>query len=253
MPRRALTPQPRRFLAVPDVPCSATILRQTLLQAFAVNPRLAASVLDDQGHLRANVAVFIDGRRCTDRIALDDALAAPAYPPQPDGAPGPAWTPGRVWALEAVHGTWWAGTLPGGLFRSADAGRSWQRVTARWEVPEPARWAGGGVDVPGLHSICPHPGKPRELLVGVSCGGAWTTRDDGAVQDPHRIVRCAGQPAVLWCQHHCGIWRSRDNGATWQRITAPLSSFAGRRARAACARNHAAAAGAGPASALPPN
>ena len=76
MPRLVFTPQLRRFLAVPDVQCSATTLRQALMQAFAVNPRLAGYVLDDQGHLRANVAVFIDGRRCTDRIVLDDALAA---------------------------------------------------------------------------------------------------------------------------------------------------------------------------------
>ena len=76
MPRLVFTPQLRRFLAVPDVQCSATTLRQALQQAFAVNPRLAGYVLDDQGHLRANVVVFIDGRRCTDRIVLDDALAA---------------------------------------------------------------------------------------------------------------------------------------------------------------------------------
>ena len=76
MPRLVFTPQLRRFLAVPDVQCSATTLRQALMQAFAVNPRLAGYVLDDQGHLRANVVVFIDGRRCTERIVLDDALAA---------------------------------------------------------------------------------------------------------------------------------------------------------------------------------
>ena len=49
---------------------------------------------------------------------------------------------------------------------------------------------------------------------------------DGAIQDPHRIVRCAARPEVLWCQHRCGIWHSSDSGRTWQRITtAPLSSF----------------------------
>ena len=98
--------------------------------------------------------------------ASDDAgatwqeLAAPAYPPQPDGAAGPAWTLGLVWSLEAAHGIWWAGTLPGGLFRSADAGQSWQLVTSLWNVPERACWFGGGYDVPGIHSICPHPDKP---------------------------------------------------------------------------------------------
>ena len=30
-------------------------------------------------------------------------------------------------------------------------------------------------------------------------------------QDPHLIARCAAEPNVLWCQHHCGIYRSTDN------------------------------------------
>ncbi len=187
--------------------------------------------------------------------ASDDAgatwheLPAPAYPPQPEGAAGPAWKLGLVWALEAARGTVWAGTLPGGLFRSGDGGDSWQLVNSLWQVPERAEWFGGGYDVPGIHSICPHPSQPGEMVVGVSCGGAWTTHDDaeswtltatgmladfmpperagdGAIQDPHRIVRCSARPEVLWCQHHCGIWRSGDSGATWQRVTsAPLSSF----------------------------
>ena len=50
--------------------------------------------------------------------------------------------------------------------------------------------------------------------------------DDQNIQDPHRIVRCAAAPEVLWCQHHCGIWRSTDGGANWGEVTgAPVSSF----------------------------
>jgi photosystem II stability/assembly factor-like uncharacterized protein len=46
------------------------------------------------------------------------------------------------------------------------------------------------------------------------------------VQDAHRIVRCAGAPDVLWCQHHGGIWRSTDNAASWHEIEgAPVSNF----------------------------
>lgn len=31
---------------------------------------------------------------------------------------------------------------------------------------------------------------------------------------------------MLWCQHHNGIWRSTDAGASWQEVTAaPLSNF----------------------------
>jgi hypothetical protein len=187
--------------------------------------------------------------------ASDDAgvhwheVAAPAYPPQPKGSTGPAWTLQLLWSLEAAHGTVWAGTLPGGLFRSADFGESWQLVQALWHKPERAEWFGGGYDAPGIHSICPHPQHADELLVGISCGGVWVSQNDAAgwrlqadgmratymppeqadspnTQDPHRIERCAGAPDVLWCQHHNGIWRSVDNARSWQAVTdVPVSSF----------------------------
>ncbi len=70
----AFTPQLRRFLAVPEVDTGAATLREALEAAFALNPRLRGYVLDDQGHLRANVVVFIDGRRSSDRMALADRL-----------------------------------------------------------------------------------------------------------------------------------------------------------------------------------
>jgi hypothetical protein len=176
-------------------------------------------------------------------------VATPAYPIQPEGAVGPAWKLLQVWSLEAAHGIVWAGTLPGGLFRSADFGQSWQLVDGLWNRPERAEWFGGGYDVPGIHSICPHPQRQAELLVGISCGGVWLSRDSGAAwalqadgmraaylppeqadspntQDPHFIARCAKVPDVLWCQHHNGIWRSTDNARSWQEVHgAPGSSF----------------------------
>ena len=74
MPRIVFTPQLRRFTTTPEVDSSATTLRAALADAFAHNPRLRSYVLDDQGHLRANVVVFVDGRRSTDRVGLADAL-----------------------------------------------------------------------------------------------------------------------------------------------------------------------------------
>ena len=74
MPRLQFTPQLRRFLDVPEVDTPALSLRPALEAAFECNPRLRGYVLDDQGHLRANVVIFIDGRRCTERVQLTDAL-----------------------------------------------------------------------------------------------------------------------------------------------------------------------------------
>jgi hypothetical protein len=74
MPQLAFTPQLRRFLEVPDIDSAATTLRAALDDAFAAHPRLRGYVLDDQGRLRANVVIFIDGLRCRDRVRLDDAL-----------------------------------------------------------------------------------------------------------------------------------------------------------------------------------
>jgi hypothetical protein len=84
----SFTPQLQRFTATPQVRCEASTLREALEAAFAVNPTLRGYVLDDQGHLRANVVCFIDGRRCTERKALADAL-------QPDS---------RIYVLQALSG-----------------------------------------------------------------------------------------------------------------------------------------------------
>ena len=74
MARIHFTQQLARFTTVPQVDTPASALRAGLEAAFAVNPRLRGYVLDDQGHLRANVVVFIDGRRSQDRVRLADAL-----------------------------------------------------------------------------------------------------------------------------------------------------------------------------------
>lgn len=206
---------------------------------------------DENGRMLAalNLGHFgVKVHRSDDAGATWQEVATPAYPEQPADATGPAWKLVQIWSMERANGTVWAGTLPGGLFRSDDAGDSWQLVRSLWDRPERLEWFGGGYDVPGIHSICPHPTKAGELLLGISCGGAWVTTDDGKswtlqaegmradflppeqagyqnTQDPHRIVRSPSQPDVLWCQHHCGIWRSTDNAKHWVEVKAPLSSF----------------------------
>lgn len=195
------------------------------------------------GHFGVKLHASDDGGRHWHEVA------APAYPPQPADAEGPAWTLLQVWALEAgADGRVWAGTMPGGLFHSDDFGQTWRLAESLWRDPRRARWMGGGNEAPGMHSVCLHPHDAGDVVVAVSCGGVWRTRDAGAswtsrsrglqadfvppeltddedVQDPHRVIRSAVRPEVLWCQHHCGIWRSTDEAASWQRLHAPVSSF----------------------------
>jgi sulfur-carrier protein len=82
------TPQLQRFTTTPQVETGAATLREALGAAFAINPQLRGYVLDDQGHLRANVVCFIDGRRCTERVLLTDPLQADS----------------RVYVLQALSG-----------------------------------------------------------------------------------------------------------------------------------------------------
>ena len=37
-------------------------------------------------------------------------------------------------------------------------------------------------------------------------------------QDPHLMVQCPANPAVLWVQHHNGIFRSTDAARSWTEI-----------------------------------
>ena len=74
MARIVFTQQLRRFTETPDLQIATACLRDALDAAFAVTPRLRGYVLDEQGHLRQHVVVFIDGQRSRDRATQSDAL-----------------------------------------------------------------------------------------------------------------------------------------------------------------------------------
>src|SRR5712692_9251159 len=65
-------------------------------------------------------------------------IAVPAFPPKPEGDPDDPhpWSLDKIWVLEpgGVAGRLWAGTMPGGLFRSNDGGVSWSLSDALWRM-----------------------------------------------------------------------------------------------------------------------
>ncbi len=181
-----------------------------------------------------------------------EEIATPAYPEKPDGheefdmwgRPLP-WSTVRIWALTAggprEDGVIWCGTLPGGLFKSADRGTNWQMVRSLWDHPKRKEWMGGGADLPGIHSILVDPRNAKHITVAVSTGGLWHTSDSGETwsqrgegmraeyappesandpngQDVHCLAQCGAAPERMWVQHHNGIFISDDCGRTFREI-----------------------------------
>lgn len=72
--RVRFTPQLRRFLEAPPAEVEASTAREALEAVFAVNPRLRAYLLDEQGVLRKHVALFIGGELAREWEALDRPL-----------------------------------------------------------------------------------------------------------------------------------------------------------------------------------
>jgi hypothetical protein len=206
----------------------------------------------DHGHFGVKL------HRSDDAGAHWDEITTPAYPPKPEGFEDRdmwgrerEWATKGIWALEPAPdaaGALWCGTLPGGLFRSEDRGQSWRLIESLWNNPTRTKWNGGGADHAAIHSIAVDPRDPRSVVVAVSSGGVWRTRDGGDTwqphttgmragyvppeqaewpenQDPHRVVQSPSSPEVFWCQHHMGIWRSSDDLAHWDPIEVQPSSF----------------------------
>jgi photosystem II stability/assembly factor-like uncharacterized protein len=202
----------------------------------------------DHGHFGVKL------QRSDDQGETWHELGAPVYPAKPadwDEAPAEMrdrpmpWKLLKIWSFASGGadrpGRLWAGTIPGGLFRSDDRGATWSLVESLWFNEKRKEWFGGGADWPGIHSVLVDPRNSDRVLIGVSCGGAWLTEDAGAtwqlradgmradfmppdraydpnIQDPHCIVRCPGAPDTLWCQHHNGVFKTVDEGRNWTDI-----------------------------------
>ena len=169
-------------------------------------------------------------------------------------ASGPAFPEGgdttveRIWRIEPgeADGLLYAGVAPASLFISTDGGETWTLNESLWKEREAGEWNPGAGGL-ALHSICPWPGDPQRLAVGVSAAGVWLTDDGGETWRTgfpglvplyvpeeqrgttnalcvHNMDRSPARPERLFLQFHGSVYRSDDEGATWNDIAGGLPS-----------------------------
>ncbi len=145
-----------------------------------------------------------------------------------------------------ADGVLYAGVAPAALFISTDSGETWELNRALWNVPTRPEWNPGAGGL-ALHSICPWPGDPQRLAVGISAAGVWLSEDGGETwrtgykglvpqyvpeeeQETthalcvHNMHRAPQRPERLFLQFHGSVYRSDDTGETWNDIAEGLPS-----------------------------
>lgn len=207
----------------------------------------------DHGHFGNKLFRWDNYAECEEIKGLkpDDVWKDIGAPTYPEGAKLPNGNDAVLtyqWAMAAGSdqqpGRIYVGSEPGGLFVSDDNGDNFEINLGLWDHPsrlnEDLPWFGGGLDQAGIHSICVDPRDDRVIRVGISCAGVFLTEDGGenwrptntgcsaeflpdpnseVGQDPHLLVQCASDPKTLWQQNHCGVYVSRNDGMTWEKVS----------------------------------
>ena len=148
--------------------------------------------------------------------------------------------PGRDDEPDVVY----LGAEPATLFKSEDAGETWNEVEGITLHPTRDRWEAGFGGM-CLHSIVLDPDSPDRMKVGVSAAGVFGTEDGGRTwnplnrgvradfmpepfpevgQCPHKLHAHPAKSDLLYQQNHCGVFRSNDDGLNWDDISDGLPS-----------------------------
>jgi hypothetical protein len=161
-----------------------------------------------------------------------------------DGTPHP-WEFKRVWHLEpslTEADTVYAGVEDAAMFRSTDAGQTWEELSGLRKHGSGPRWAPGAGGM-GLHTILIDPSNPRRMFIAISAAGAFRTEDGGQTWQPinqglrsehipdptaevghcvHRIAMHGSRPSVLFMQKHWDVMRSDNAGDSWREVSGNL-------------------------------
>jgi hypothetical protein len=161
-----------------------------------------------------------------------------------DGTPRP-FEFKRIWHLEPSPGdpdVVYAGAEDAALFRSADAGNTWEELPAlRTHASAPSWQPGAGGMC--LHTIMLDRGDADRIFTAISAAGAFRSDDAGKSWQPinrglrsegipdedaevghcvHRLARHPSRPDVLFMQKHWDVMRSDDAGGSWHEISGDL-------------------------------
>ncbi|HUK72619.1 MAG TPA: exo-alpha-sialidase [Streptosporangiaceae bacterium] len=147
-----------------------------------------------------------------------------------------------VWHVEPglpqQPGTLYLGADPGVLFRSDDAGETWEPNVGILEHPTRGRW------FPGAGGLCCDsiqldPRDPQRIYACIASAGTLRSDDGGQTwlpvnknvaacyfPDPypevgqcvHKLLLHPARPERLWQQNHCGVYRSDNGGDSWEQL-----------------------------------
>ena len=106
-----------------------------------------------------------------------------------------------------------------GIFRSADGGKTWDRLPVEIALDCP------NVGIPRPTGIAVDPTDHRQVWVGLEVDGVRHSRDGGETwtkvngqipnQDVHNVLVVAGPPKAVFTVVNDDVWRSTDDGETW--------------------------------------
>lgn len=184
--------------------------------------------------------------------SFKETKSAPAFPKEDGRALA------NIWSIESGSGKkdLWCGVEPASLFRSSDAGDTWDMVSSISNHAHARQWH------PGNGGLCMHTilTDGDRVHLGISTGGHYMSEDGGATfqasnqgvgagfaPDPypefgqcvHKMARHDDAPGRIYMQNHggwadwdgpggprpgIGVLRSDDYGRSWRSIAAGLPS-----------------------------
>ena len=128
------------------------------------------------------------------------------------------------------------GTEPPCLFVSDDLGRNWTERPGLKNVPSREKWKFPGPPfIAHLKHINFQPGNPHTIYASIEVGALLKSTDDGETwqeltgvsPDVHRCVINPKKPKHLYVTGNMGLWRSMDDGATWENTFTKGSEYGG--------------------------